>query len=198
MNHQPAVSLMRATVRAAFSLAIVCACAERESDQLATQQERSDRGHLRPSEFSDLPASIQRALEQRGCVVPQSYPDSTPHNVVRGRFTSPDEVDIAVLCARDSTTTILVFRGASTDSVAELASQPHADERMAGDSAATFWHSRAIDRADSAYIRTRFERYGGPKPPRIDHEGINDIFVEKASVVWYWYGGRWLQLQGAD
>ncbi|PYR66590.1 MAG: hypothetical protein DMG20_12690 [Acidobacteria bacterium] len=40
--------------------------------------------------------------------------------------------------------------------------------------------------------------YGGPKPPPIDHLGINDVFIEKASVVWYFYQGKWLQLQGAD
>ena len=175
----------------------VCSCAEPEPERAT--QENSVRGHLQPGAFSDLPSSIRSDLGQRGCTVPQSYPDSTPHNVVRGRFTSPDQEDIAVLCARDSTLTILVFRGASTDSVVELASQPHLDERMAGDTASTFWHSRAIGSVDSSYIMTRFEAYGGPKPPSVlDHEGINDIFVGKASVVWYWYGGRWLQLQGAD
>ena len=42
------------------------------------------------------------------------------------------------------------------------------------------------------------ELYGGPKPPPLDHDGINDMFVGKASVVWYRYQGRWLQLTGAD
>lgn len=35
-------------------------------------------------------------------------------------------------------------------------------------------------------------------PPPPDHDGIKDIFVEKASVVLYWHGGRWVKLQGAD
>ena len=186
---------------AVLALLVVVAgsCADRGSDQLATPQENPDRAHLQPSAFPDLAASIKQDLEQRGCAVPQSYPDSTPHNVIRGRFTSSDQVDVAVLCAKDSTTTILVFRGASTDSVVELASQPHLDERIAEDTAAIVWHSRAIAGADSAYIRIRFDRYGGPKPPPVlDHEGINDIYVGKASMVWYWYGGRWLRLQGAD
>jgi hypothetical protein len=29
-------------------------------------------------------------------------------------------------------------------------------------------------------------------------DGINNIFVEKGSLVWYWDGGRWLKLTGAD
>jgi hypothetical protein len=38
----------------------------------------------------------------------------------------------------------------------------------------------------------------GPKPPPIDHLGIDDAFLEKASVVHYYYQGKWLQLTGAD
>ena len=30
------------------------------------------------------------------------------------------------------------------------------------------------------------------------HDGIRDAFVEKASTVWYWCGGKWLALPGAD
>ncbi|HEX6942595.1 MAG TPA: hypothetical protein VF128_06685, partial [Gemmatimonadaceae bacterium] len=84
----------------ALTFAIACAGEDAESE-LTTLHKNSDRGHLQPSAFADLPASIRSDLEQRGCTVPQSYPDSTPHNVVRGRFTSPKEVDVAVLCARD-------------------------------------------------------------------------------------------------
>lgn len=180
----------------ALSIA-VWSCTDRETGDMAILRKNAD-GHLRPGAFADLPASIRSDLERRGCTIPQTYPDSTPHNVIRGRFTSRDQMDVAVLCAVGSTMTILVFRGGSADSVAELASQPHVDERIPGDTAGNFWHSRAINSADSAYIRIHFERYGGPKPPQIDHEGINDIFVEKASVVWYWNGSHWLRLQGAD
>ena len=42
------------------------------------------------------------------------------------------------------------------------------------------------------------EGHLGPEPPPIDHQGINYAFIEKASVVLYWYEGQWLCLQGAD
>jgi hypothetical protein len=38
--------------------------------------------------------------------------------------------------------------------------------------------------------------FGGPKPPPIDHEGIDDIFLEKGSRVYYCVQGEWLKLQG--
>jgi len=43
-----------------------------------------------------------------------------------------------------------------------------------------------------------FSPYGGPTPPQIDHQGIDDAFIEKASVTWYFDGGSWLKLTGAD
>jgi hypothetical protein len=30
------------------------------------------------------------------------------------------------------------------------------------------------------------------------NDGIEDAFMEKASVVWYWHEGKWLQLAGAN
>ena len=57
---------------------------------------------------------------------------------------------------------------------------------------------RALRVADRRYIREQHAAFGGPQPPPLDHDGINDIYVEKASVVWYWYRGKWLHLQGAD
>jgi hypothetical protein len=43
-----------------------------------------------------------------------------------------------------------------------------------------------------------YRAYGGPKPPPIDHQGIDDAFLEKASVTFYFHKGNWLQLTGAD
>jgi hypothetical protein len=32
----------------------------------------------------------------------------------------------------------------------------------------------------------------------MNHQGIDDAFLEKASVTYYYYRGKWLQLTGAD
>src|SRR4051812_24333670 len=55
---------------------------------------------LKPAAFVDLPATIRQALERRDCTVPQSSGRSTPHNIVRGHFTSAAQMDVAVLCSR--------------------------------------------------------------------------------------------------
>ncbi len=153
---------------------------------------------LKPAAFSELSAEVRQDIERRGCVVPQTFSTKAPHNVVRGRFTSAAQVDIAVLCSKERLSSILVFRAGSTAAVAELAKRPDANFLQVVASGGVVGFSRALRVANSKYIQEHYERYGGPKPPPLDHDGINDIFIEKASVVWYWYGGRWLQLQGAD
>ena len=62
----------------------------------------------------------------------------------------------------------------------------------------TVGYSRAVDVATPADIEGHYARWGGPKPPPLDHDGIEDVFVEKGSRVWYWYGGHWLKLTGSD
>ena len=59
-------------------------------------------------------------------------------------------------------------------------------------------YSRQIMPVGEKYILDHYPAYGGPKPPPIDHLGINDAFVGKASVVLYFYRGKWLHLTGAD
>ena len=154
-------------------------------------------GDLEPSSFSTLPPAVRADLESRGCKVPQSFPDTVPHNVVRGRFTDSSRTDLAVLCLARDTASILVYRNETTDDVVALAPAPQDQYRqtVAGGGMA---FSRAIGIATPEFIRVRHERYGGATPPPLDHEGINDIFVGKASVVWYWHAGKWLQLQGSD
>jgi len=153
---------------------------------------------LDPFAIQDLPGSIQRDLVRRGCTVPQTYARKSPHNVIRGRFTSSSRQDVAVLCSKAQVSRILVFRGGATSSVVELASRPDSTYlQTIGDGEIGF--SRFLGVADAEYILEHYRRYGGTPPPTpLDHDGLTDAFIEKGSVVWYFYKGRWLQLTGSD
>lgn len=152
---------------------------------------------LTPRTFQNLPAAVVQELERRKCTIPQVWAAQAPGNVVTGHFTAAGQVDLALLCSRERVSSILVFRKSSPAEVAELATAPDVDylQVVAG---GRIGYSRALGVADSQYIQTHYLRYGGPKPPPLDHEGIDDAFVEKGSHVWYWYEGQWLQLTGAD
>ena len=165
----------------------------------AQDWEAADRAtkRLSPSVFVNLPRAIRTDLERRGCTIPQSVTATNPENVIKGRFTSPTQTDWAVLCSRSQTSSILVFRRGSVAAVVEIASEPDVNSlQVIGEG--RIGYSRALGVADVSYIRDHYRRYGGPKPPPLNHDGINDIFIEKGSLVWYWDGARWRKLTGAD
>ena len=151
----------------------------------------------KPSEFSSLPPRIIRYLAHRGYRVPQLYSTVHPHNVLKGQFTRRGRTDFAVLASRDGISQILVFWGGSTKRVSRLGRAKDADF-LQTTGADSIGYSRAISVVDAQYILKHYEQYGGPKPPRIDHQAIDDAFAEKASSVFYFDGKRWLTLQGAD
>ena len=120
-----------------------------------------------------------------------------PHNVIRGDFAKPGQTDWAVLCSVKGVSTILVFWNGSERNPAEIA--PMEDRNfLQGISTDEIGYSRGISPVGKDFIMRHYEAYGGPKPPPIDHQGIDDAFIEKASVMWYFFGGKWLKLTGAD
>ena len=112
-------------------------------------------------------------------------------------FTSSTGTDWAVLCSRARISTILVFRRGQTPPF-ELATSPDRDYLQGlGGSAIGF--SRLISVATARFIRAAAAAgHGGPAPPPLDHEGIDDAFAGKGSKVLYFYAGKWLTLAGSD
>ncbi|MBV9612370.1 MAG: hypothetical protein JO091_07850, partial [Acidobacteriaceae bacterium] len=146
----------------------------------------------------DLPADVRNELRRRGCTVPQVPGEKKPHNVIRGEFIQRGEVDWAILCSVHRASTLLVFRpGAASKCLALASGADIANLQGAGEEKIAY--SRAITAVGRAYIDEHYRAYLGTKPPvPIDHQGIDDAFVGKASVVHYFYRGKWLELQGAD
>jgi hypothetical protein len=102
------------------------------------------------------------------------------------------------LCSRNRASSILVFWGGSAGYVAEIAKGEDRNflQVVGGNGEVGF--SRSIIAVGSDHILKHYREYGGRRPPRIDHQGINDGFLGKGSHVLYYHRGRWLELQGAD
>jgi hypothetical protein len=64
---------------------------------------------LQPTAFPELPGNVVRALQGRGCTIPQEAYTKKRHNVIRGEFAKPGQIDWAVLCSVKGVSTILVF-----------------------------------------------------------------------------------------
>ena len=159
---------------------------------------------LSPSSFSELPRPVVRYLQLKHCTIPQLWYEPNPHNVIRGMFVRNGQYDWAVLCSRNRISSILIFWNGSIRNLSQIAKaadkvylQTVGDRDNGG-----VGFSRIISVVGRKYILDHYKEYGGPKPPPINHQGINDAYAEKASMVLYYhgryYGRRWLELAGAD
>ena len=147
--------------------------------------------------FPQLPAAVAAALDARKCQVPQPAERNGPRNVIRGEFFAKGESGWAVLCAVNGSASLLVFRndrGTHPDTLAAVEEKTHL-QGLDGDK---IGYSREIAPASPAFMLRHYRAYGGPAPPPLDHQGIDDAFLGKASVTWYYYQGKWRCLQGAD
>lgn len=149
-----------------------------------------------PSSFRGLPRRIRAELERRGCTIPQ-VPGLPVSNVIRGSFTRPGRLDWAVLCSAQRRSAILVFVAGRADSIVELSPADDRHFLQTGPGGA-IEYSRRLSRASPDYMRRQAQAFGGELPSPVNHSGIEDAFVGKASVVWYCHGGRWIQLTGMD
>ncbi|HSW51343.1 MAG TPA: hypothetical protein VLH09_14255 [Bryobacteraceae bacterium] len=147
--------------------------------------------------FPELPAAVVGVLRARGCSVPQPFPDGAPRNVIRGEFFAKGEAGWAVLCSVNNSTTLLAFRNDRDANPDALAASDDLNY-MQGIGYDRIGYSHQITAVGREFMMEHYRAYGGVQPPPIDHHGIDDAFLEKASITWYFHEGKWLQLQGAD
>ncbi len=153
---------------------------------------------LSPSTFLTLPSSVRTELERRECTIPQPYGERVQEmNVVSGKFTSTGETDWAVLCSRQKRSAILVFHGGRSNDVEELAEEPDLNYLQVISRGRKLGYSRQLAVAPPGEIRKHF-LYRHRSPQKINHDGVEDTFIEKASTVWYHASEKWIRLSGAD
>jgi hypothetical protein len=153
---------------------------------------------LSPSKFPQLPRAIITFLQQGGYTIPQGWDNPIPHNVISGSFATKGQRDWAVLASRNHISTIFVFWNGSAKNPAAIAPQKDITGPPVVYLEEKIGFIRQINGADKQFIMEHYQWYGGPKPPPIDHEGIDDGVVESGSRVYYFYEGKWLTLTGAD
>ncbi|MFN2564412.1 MAG: hypothetical protein ABR499_05290 [Gemmatimonadaceae bacterium] len=149
---------------------------------------------LGPDAFPALPGPIRAALSQRGCMIPQSYGERKPHNVITGAFTGPQRREWAVVCSAHDTSTILIFSGTGrlvdvTDKRAEDDWITHMPEGRV--------YTQRLERvplAELRKIRPDPEEPGLGLPPTVDHDAIMQVMDGKGSSTLYKTGGRWRQV----
>jgi hypothetical protein len=154
-----------------------------------------------PGAFPGLPRRITRALEARGCTIPQEWQDPKsadyrkPNNVIRGSFRKRGQTDWAVLCSRADSSGIVIFWGGKPDHPTEMGRSRDADWTQLIDERGNVVFSRLLLVASPRRILRDNPNPGVAIPL---HDGIEDYFDGKASSIYYFEKGRLLELMGAD
>ena len=151
---------------------------------------------LKPNAFPNLPSGVRSELEHRGCTIPQPSGAGQPRNVASGSFVTAGQTDWAVLCSRNRRSAILVFRGGHPDQVDELAGEADSQYLQVISRDNKIGYSRTLVSVSLRMLHSRAAKEAGVK--EIDHDGIENAFVEKGSTLWYWSGAKWLKLSGGD
>lgn len=148
-----------------------------------------------PSAFTELPSQIITALEKQGCTIPQVYDEAKPHNLITGSFADRRQLDWAVLCSRDGKSSLIVFWGGPSRCPPKPLEAADRDflQGIGGDAAGYSRRINAIGRGK--ILEFYFNVKGGSLPP-IDHQAIENLFVDKTSFVLYCHQGKWLELSG--
>jgi hypothetical protein len=180
------------------ALTLAHASAKRTRAQNVWRRADAEIVRLSPTSFPELPRPIARKLVSWGCTIPQAKEISTRHNVIRGNFEKPGQDDLAVLCSRRGTSSIIVFWGASVAAFSEFARTTDESFLQVIGGRETIGFSRTIAAVDKKYILKHYYEYDGPKPPPLKHQGIEDGFLGKGSTIYFYVGRRWRRLQGAD
>jgi hypothetical protein len=153
--------------------------------------------HLPVSSFPQLPAKVQSLLNQRGCLIPQTYEAHRPENVIEASLERPGSIDWAVLCSEHGTVSLLVFFEDSQSEPRLLASAEETDRLEPHGTNGVLGFDWGIDPATPAQVHEAQAGMQRP-PPWIDHDALADSIVDQGTVYHYYAGKAWTVLKTQD
>jgi hypothetical protein len=150
--------------------------------------------HLPVSSFPQLPAAVQNALNQRGCIIPQTYEAHAPENVVAASLARRGSADWAVLCSEHGMVSLLVFFAGGAAQPTVLASAPETERLAAHGADGVLGFDWGIDVASPAQVheaQSEMKR----RPPLLDHDALADSRIEQTTVYHYFSTSGWTVVQ---
>jgi hypothetical protein len=141
--------------------------------------------------FPSLPAPVVAQLNQRGCMIPQSFEAEGPENVIHGAFRAANSSDWAALCSVRGYTTLYVFFSGQFASPIVLRSQRDTAWLGAEPGSNLYGSSWGIA------TRPLEELQESPElqvPSDLDHDAIDDGRLEQSVTIRYYEAGKWIVL----
>jgi len=179
--------LVRLVLACAFAIAASVVAAK-------AQPKTTPQRRVSPDWYKRAPTDVRVALKRRGCELPQARFAAGRRNVVSGRFSDARQPDWAAICiASDGSLRVVIFWGNAPSCPAEITSGVELEQRLPPGEAGTLYLAAASPRQILEYRKV----FGDVQNNPVTHYGI-EVGDEHASVIYYCYRGRWLELQGAD
>jgi hypothetical protein len=145
---------------------------------------------LPASSFPDLPDAIADLLDQRGCMIPQTYQAHRPENVINASFERPGSSDWAVLCSAHGNVELLVFFARMPGKPMTLASAPELQRLQRHDSSGVLGFNWGIDPASPQRIREA-QATMAHHPPLLDHDALADVVLNQKTVYRFYTHSAW-------
>jgi hypothetical protein len=145
------------------------------------------------SSFPALPAGIQELLNQRGCLIPQTYEAHQPENVVHASLERAGSSDWAVLCSAQGTVSLLVFFSSAPTEPVLLASAPETERLQAHGSSGVLGFNWGIDPTSPEQVRVAREGMER-RPPLLDHDALADSVIDRRTVYHFYSKNAWTLL----
>jgi hypothetical protein len=153
--------------------------------------------HLPVSSYPGLPAAIADQLNQRGCLIPQTYEAHGPENVIHASLERPGSSDWAALCAAQGTVSLLVFFSGDPSQPHVLASAPETERLQVHDSSQVLGFNWGIDPASPQHIH-EVQIGMTHRPARLDHDALADAVIEHRTVYHFYSKNVWTLLDVPD
>jgi len=142
------------------------------------------------SSFPDLPAHVADQLNQRKCLIPQSYQAHHPENVVHASLERAGSSDWAVLCSANGKVSLLVFFASTPGKPIVLATAPEKERLQRHDSSGVLGFDWAIDPASPDDVH-QAQSGMARKPPLTDHDALKDITLDRTTLYRFYSKGAW-------
>jgi hypothetical protein len=145
---------------------------------------------LPTSSFPDLPGAVADVLDQRGCMIPQTYQAHRPENVINASFEHPGSSDWAVLCSTHGNVDLLVFFARTPAKPITLASAPELQRLERHDSSGVLGFNWAIDPVSPQQIREA-QAAMTHHPPLLDHDAVAETVLNQKTVYHFYARNAW-------
>ena len=153
-----------------------------------------------PESIQQLPMGIRRDLVKRQCLVPKYKGDTRNEDsaYTMSHFRFGISVDYAVICHLPARKVqeVLVYSNPEGVWNGEVIDRGTFDPAPHG-----YKCEARVGVATPEFILNHAQAYAPEELkslPQLDHNGVDVDVCEKASVVYFFHQGKWLQLQGAD